>query len=158
MTRKILLAATAALGLAVSLGSAPSLAQSSDIIYMNSTNDITAGSRALRQNRTDKAIRLLERGLKQKIPAELKVVGFNDLCIAYRFTGELETAKENCDKAIALNARYWRAYNNRANIHYDQSNYLAAQADYATALRLNPKSALLQQNAGAIQALVISAK
>ncbi|MCH8862377.1 MAG: tetratricopeptide repeat protein [Proteobacteria bacterium] len=157
MTNKTLIVAAAALGLAVSLGSAPAFAQSSDVIYVNAADDISAGKRALRRNQTDNAIRLFERGLKKDIPGRLRVVGHNDLCIAYRFAGDLKAARENCDKAIALNARYWRAYNNRANIYYDQGNYLAAQADYETALRLNPKSKLLRQNAGAIQALVISA-
>lgn len=156
MTNKTLIVAAAALALAVSLGSAPSFAQSSDVIYLNAAEDISAGKRALRRNRTDDAIRLFERGLKKDIPGRMRVIGHNDLCIAYRFAGDLEAAKENCDKAIALNAKYWRAYNNRANIYYDQRNYLAAQADYETALRLNPKSKLLRQNAGAIQALVIS--
>ena len=157
MTNKTLIVAAAALGLAVSLGSAPSFAQSTDIIYVNVTNDIKAGGQALRQERTEDAIRLLERGLKQKIPEKLRVIGHNDLCIAYRFAGDPEAAKDNCGKAIALNRKYWRAYNNRANIHYDQGNYLAAQADYEAALRLNPKSKLLRQNAGAIQALLVSA-
>lgn len=158
MTRKTLIAAAAALGLAASFGSAPGFAQSGDVIYMNAAADIKAGKRALRRDRPAAAIRLLERGLKKPIPDRMRVVGHNELCIAYRFTGALDAAKAHCDKAIALRPGYWRAYNNRANIFYDQQNYLAAHADYETAMKLNPNSDLLRQNAGAIKALVISAK
>lgn len=146
MTRKTLIIAATALGMAVSLGSAPSFAQSTDVIYLNVTNDIKTGRRALRKGNMKRAIVLFERGLKQNIPAGLRVVGHSNLCVAYRLQRDYEAAKENCDRAIALNPRYWRAYNNRANIYHDQENYLAALSDYEAALEINPKADVVRQN------------
>lgn len=154
MTRKTLLLTAVTLGLAASFGSAPSFAQSHDIIYMNSADDIKAGRRALRQDQPAKAVRLLERGLKKNISERSRVVGLNGLCIAYRMDRKPEQAKESCSKAIALSPSYWRAYNNRANIHYDQKDYLAALADYEAALEINPKSDLVRQNLRAVKTSV----
>ena len=154
MTRKTLLLTAVTLGLAASFGSAPASAQSVDVIYMNAADDIRAGSRALRRNQPTDAIRLLEKGLKKNISENSRVAGLNGLCIAYRLDGDLEKAKENCSKAIALRPGYWRAYNNRANVYYDQENYLAALSDYETALEINPKSDLIRQNLRAVKTSV----
>lgn len=151
MTNKTLLLAAATLGLVASLGSAPAIAQSVDIIYMNANTDIQAGKRALRHNRPADAIRLLERGLKSNMSESMRVAGLNELCIAYRMDGDLEAAKENCSAAIALSPRYWRAYNNRANVFVDQDNYLAALKDYEAARVINPKSDLVRNNIRAIK-------
>lgn len=154
MTRKTLLLTAATLGLAASFGSASASAQSVDTIYVSAPSEISAGSRALRRNRPTEAIRYLEKGLKKNISQESRVSGLNGLCIAYRMDGALEKAKENCSKAIALRPGYWRAYNNRANVYYDQENYLAALSDYEAALEIKPKSKLVRQNLRAVKTSV----
>lgn len=136
---------------AASFASAPAFAQSVDTIYMHSGSEIKAGKRALRKGNIDRAIVLFEKGLDKKLPRATRVVGLNDLCIAYRLKGDQEAAKLNCDKAIELNPGYWQAYNNRANIYHDQKNYLAALSDYEAALDINPKADVARQNLRAIK-------
>jgi tetratricopeptide (TPR) repeat protein len=125
---------------------------------MRSADTLDDAMRALRHGDAGHAVELFEKGLKQELPRHLRVAGLSNLCIAYRMQGALEAAKESCSKAIALNANYWRAYNNRANVYYDQDNFLAALKDYETALEINPKAALVRQNIGAIKTLVTLAK
>lgn len=160
MTNKTLLSATRKLGittlgatlaLAASFASAPVVAQSVDTIFMHSATEISAGKRALRKGNMERAIVLFEKGLKKRLPERTRVVGLNDLCIAYRLNGDFEAAKESCSKAINLNPRYWRAYNNRANIYHDEQNYLAALSDYEAALAINPKADVTRQNIRAIK-------
>lgn len=158
MIRKPLLLAATTLALVAAFTSVPASAQSSDTFYLRSADTLNDARRALRHGNLDRATELFEKGLKQELPRHMRVAGLNNLCIAYRMNGDPEAAKESCGKALALNPGYWRAYNNRANVYYDQENYLAALKDYETALEINPKSGLIRQNIGAIKTLVTSAE
>lgn len=125
---------------------APAQAQEGKTIWVNATDPVLLGHKALRDGNPDKAIMLFERGLEEKLAGHRRVNALSDLCIAYNFTGQNDAALEACNEAIALNADYWRAYNNRANIYYDRGDYAAALADYEAAARLNPRSVAVRRN------------
>ena len=61
------------------------------------------------------------------------------LGIGYAIRGELETAIEYFDKAIAFNTENASAYANRGNIYLQQSQWDKALADYDRALEIYPK-------------------
>ncbi|GEM_PF-3300160 len=55
--------------------------------------------------------------------------------------GNYQESVTNYDKAIALNPKYARAYNNRGLAYNSLGNYQQAIADYDKAIELNPDSA-----------------
>ncbi len=61
------------------------------------------------------------------------------LGIGYAIRGELDTAIEYFDKAIAFNPEYASAYANRGNIYLQQSQWNKALADYNRAIEIYPK-------------------
>jgi len=67
---------------------------------------------------------------------------------------QLQTAIEDCDKAIELNPKYAEAYNNRGNGYASLGNYKRAIEDYNKALEINPKYPVAYNNrAGAYWSL-----
>ena len=73
------------------------------------------------------------------------------LGLGYAIRGELETAIEYFDKAIAFGPENTSAYANRGNIYLQQSQWDKALADYDQALEMNPKlSGRIYYNRGSI--------
>lgn len=139
-------AAAAFAGVTTLAMSAPLLAQSNSVIWMDGGNTVQSGQRALLNENPTRAVKLIKKGLKSKLPDGMRVAGLSDLCIAYQQLGEPEAAKTACDDAIEADPKFWRAYNNRANISYSQEDYLGALQDYEVALALNPSAWQIQHN------------
>ena len=121
-------------------------AGTSEIIRLHSSDLLTQGIRALRQGDMERAIVSLERFLKEPASRSNRVAAHNNLCIAYEYVGDLEAAVKQCSIAINLNPKYWRAYNNRGNVHLASGAYEAASADYQLALEINPRAKAAQEN------------
>jgi tetratricopeptide (TPR) repeat protein len=133
---------------AVMLVSAVPTAQAgtSEVIRLHTSDQLKQGIRALRQGDIERAITSLERFLKQPASTSNRVAAHNNLCIAYQYAGDLDAAVKQCDVAIKLNPKYWRAYNNRGNVHLEGGAYEAASADYNLALKINPKAKAVREN------------
>ncbi len=133
---------------AIMLVTAVPIAQAgtSEIIRLRSSDLLTQGIRALRQGDMERAIVSLERFLKEPASRSNRVAAHNNLCIAYEYVGDLDAAAKQCSIAIELNPKYWRAYNNRGNVHLASGAYDAASADYQLALEINPKAKAAQEN------------
>ena len=121
-------------------------AGTSEIIRLHSSDLLTQGIRALRQGDMERAIVSLERFLKEPASRSNRVAAHNNLCIAYEYVGDLDAAVKQCSIAINLNPKYWRAYNNRGNVHLASGAYEAASADYQLALEINPRAKAAQEN------------
>lgn len=121
-------------------------AGTTDVIRLHSSDLLSQGIRALRQGDMERAITSLERFLKEPASRSNRVAARNNLCIAYQYVGDLDAAAEQCSMAIALNPKYWRAYNNRGNVHLASGAYEAASADYQLALEINPKAKAAREN------------
>lgn len=121
-------------------------AGTTDIIRLHSSDLLSQGIRALRQGDMERAITSLERFLKEPASRSNRVAARNNLCIAYEYVGDLDAAAEQCSIAIELNPKYWRAYNNRGNVHLAGGAYKAASADYRLALEINPKAEAALEN------------
>lgn len=127
-------------------------AGTSEIIRLHSSDLLTQGIRALRQGDMERAITSLERFLKEPASRSNRVAARNNLCIAYEYVGDLDAAVEQCSIAIELNPKYWRAYNNRGNVHLAGGAYQAASADYQLALEINPKAKAARENLKLVEA------
>ena len=121
-------------------------AGTSEIIRLHSSDLLSQGIRALRQGDMERAIVSLERFLEEPASRSNRVAAHNNLCIAYEYSGDLEAAVKQCSIAIELNPKYWRAYNNRGNVHLAGGAYDAASADYQLALEINPKAKAAREN------------
>ena len=121
-------------------------ASTSSIIRIHSSDLLNQGIQALRQGNMERAITSLERYLKEPVSKRNRVVAHNNLCIAYHYSGDFGAAVEQCSIAIKLDPKYWRAYNNRGNVHLAGGSYDAASADYSLALEINPKAKAVQEN------------
>jgi len=61
-------------------------------------------------------------------------IRLTNLCTAYVVTGDLEKARETCDRAVAANGKYvGAAYNSRGVLHAISGDYISAIADFAKA-------------------------
>ncbi len=116
-----------------------------DIIDLHGSDLLNRGVRALKSGDMERAITSLERYIKNGRGRNV-AVAHNNLCIAYQYVGDLDAAVENCTTAIKLNPKYWRAYNNRGNVHFVAGALTEAFADYEAALRINPKSRAAREN------------
>ena len=121
-------------------------AGTTDIIWLHPSDLLRQGIRALHQGDLERAITSLERFLKEPASKSNRVAAHNNLCIAYQFVGDLEGAVKQCNIAIELNPKHWRAYNNRGNVHFAGGAYEAASADYQLALEIKPKAEVVLEN------------
>lgn len=121
-------------------------ANAADVIRIHSSDLLRQGITALRKGNMERAIVSLEKFLDQPASRSNRVAAHNNLCIAYHFAGDLDNAIEQCDLAIELNPKYWRAYNNRGNVHLTAGAYAEAGSDYETALDINPKARAAKEN------------
>lgn len=134
----------------------PALAQNVDTIQMHQNDVLAQAYRAMQRGDMEGAIGLSERALATDLTAAQTVIAHNNLCVALHMQGDLENAASHCTLALDVNPGYWRAYNNRANIFFDQERFADAEADYRRALQLNPESDTVRENLGLVRQLVVS--
>lgn len=90
---------------------------------------------AFKNNDTKQASALLKTAIKLE-PKEAHFHSLQgDIAMAQ---SNVTTAKRSFDKAISLNSEFYYYYLQRGKIHEKQNNRKAAQADYATSLKLLP--------------------
>ncbi|MEE8294169.1 MAG: tetratricopeptide repeat protein [Sphingomonadales bacterium] len=121
-------------------------ADTTQTIWLHPSELLDQGTQALRSGDYKRAIKSFKRFLKEPATKSSRVTAHSNLCIAYEFVGDLEAAVKQCNIAIKLNPKHWRAYNNRGNAHLAAGDYEAASADYQLALKINPKAEAVLEN------------
>ena len=110
------------------------------------TNPYAAdGVEALREGDAERALPLLQKGLKRSQSDRDFVIGLSNICAAYVLVGEPNTALTYCDRALEMKPRFWRALNNRALAYLAIDNLDKARADIELGLTLAPQSLNLKK-------------
>lgn len=115
-------------------------------LELSGSRYVERGRSALKKGNIKLAIKSYEMGIKGGLGRSDAQDAHNDLCVAYYFLAEYEVALEHCNAAIKMVPNYWVHYNNRANIYLMQGDLERAKKDYRKALRLHPKSDVIEQN------------
>lgn len=115
-------------------------------IEVRKSQYVERGRDSLKKGNIKAAIEEYERGLKGGLGKTDLQDTHNDLCVAYYFLAEYERALDHCNRAIKLVPNHWVHYNNRANIFLMQGDLELARKDYKKALKLHPKSDVIERN------------
>jgi tetratricopeptide (TPR) repeat protein len=141
--RKVIISSLLSLGLLAPMASVN--AHKYELI-VNGNSTLKVAREALKQGRFVKAIALYKRALRWVPSATGKVWAYNDLCVAHYLKTDLKEALGYCNQAIKLAPNKWIGHNNRANVLIAAGFVEEAQKAYEKALRLNPKSTIIQAN------------
>ncbi len=140
---KILISALLSLGFIVT--SAPVSAYKYELILSENAT-LKSARIALRKGKFKKAIRLYKIALKRDAGRVGNIIANTDLCVAHYLQSDLDIALEYCNKAIKLAPNQWISYNNRGNVLIAYGSFDEAEASYNKALKLYPKSEIIQKN------------
>ena len=109
---------------------------------------LAEGAAALNAGDVEEGVRLSLRGLEMaQGKRELKTAHSN-LCAGYLLMDKPHVALKHCDEAIAIDSRFWRAYNNRALVYLRLDRFEESEADVARGQALRPSSVKLKETRG----------
>jgi len=128
---------------------APPAAESSTVLGTNTY--LSAGAQALMVRNFAEGIELTLMGLRSESPRRTRALAFSNLCAGYVALEQYSLAVENCDAALKLRPRLWRAYNNRALAYLGQNRLSAARNDIEQGLAINPTSRTLTESRTLVQ-------
>ncbi len=103
------------------------------------------GVLALREGDAERALPLLQKGLKRAQGDRDFVIGLSNICAAYVLLGEFSTAVTYCDRGLEIKPRFWRAFNNRALAYLGMNDLEQAKRDIDAGLALAPQSLNLKK-------------
>ncbi|MEL7538652.1 MAG: tetratricopeptide repeat protein [Pseudomonadota bacterium] len=103
------------------------------------------GVEALREGDAERAVPLLQQGLKRAQGDRDFVIGLSNLCAAYVLLNEFNTALTYCDRALEMRPKFWRGLNNRALAYLGINDLPRAKADIDRAFELAPQSLNLKK-------------
>jgi tetratricopeptide (TPR) repeat protein len=103
------------------------------------------GALALMNGQWEKGIQLTQMGLSGTASNADRAAGLANLCAGYVATKNYQRALENCDLSLALVARNWRAWQNRAAANLALGHIDASMRDIEKGLAINPESQELQK-------------
>lgn len=115
-------------------------------LVLNQNQTLKNARIALRKGKFKKAIRLYKIALKRDAGEQGNIIANTDLCVAHYLQSDLEIALEYCNTAIKLAPNQWISYNNRGNVLIANGSFDEAEASYKKALKLFPKSEIIQKN------------
>ncbi|MEM1260795.1 MAG: hypothetical protein AAGH76_00215 [Pseudomonadota bacterium] len=120
------------------------------------------GLELLREGEPERALPLLQKGLKRARTDRDFVIGLSNICAAYVLLEEPYTALTYCDRALEMKPRFWRALNNRALAYLGMADLARAKADIDSATALAPESlnlkktrAIYERMANPVEPLII---
>ena len=102
------------------------------------------GANALMAGNAREGVRLTLTGLGTATNKRERLTGYANLCAGYVLLDDLQRALEYCNRALALDDRHWRSYNNRALIYVKLKRYSEAEEDIVAGQALNPQSVQLK--------------
>jgi tetratricopeptide (TPR) repeat protein len=130
-------------------GSAPG---ADSVAVIGANPHLANGARALFVRDYDSGIRHTLAGLKEEVAVGQRTAALSNLCAGYVGAQRYAEAVAACTEAIDLRRTNWRAFNNRAIAYFFQGNFVAARADLAAGLALNPDSGQLHKVQAMLQA------
>jgi tetratricopeptide (TPR) repeat protein len=107
---------------------------------------LAEGSQALERGRFEDGIRLTLAGLEEPASASDQAAGHSNICAGYAALKRWPEALEHCNKALELDRRNWRTYNNRAAVFVGLKQFDLAMTDVNTGLEIAPDSATLRKS------------
>ncbi|MBT76852.1 MAG: tetratricopeptide repeat protein [Gammaproteobacteria bacterium] len=113
---------------------------------------LSAGANALRIGDFEEGVSLTLDGLDASMTPRQRAIAFSNVCAGYIGLRQFAKALETCDKALDLNDRNWRIYNNRALALLNAGRIVAAREDIKKGFALNPGSSTLAKVANLIKA------
>ncbi len=106
--------------------------------------ELADGAHALLAGDYQEGIRLTRLGLDRAFNDRERQAGYSNLCAGYLRLKQWETALDYCNEALTINARNWRALNNRLLVYIMLEQYSAAKADLELAEEIAPNSRSVQ--------------
>ena len=110
--------------------------------------DLAEGAEALSVGDAEEGVRLSLRGLAMAQGARELKIAHSNLCAGYLLMDKPLTALKHCDEAIAIDPKFWRAYNNRALVYLRLDRFQESEADVAKGQALRPSSVKLKETRG----------
>jgi len=111
---------------------------------------LSAGVFALRMGNYEEGVSLILDGMDSAMTSRNRASAFNNLCAGYVGIRKFIKALEACNKALAINDRNWRIYNNHALALLNAGRIVAARDALEKGLALNPDSPTLAKVADMI--------
>lgn len=122
-------------------------ARSVEISTSPASGLINDGARALDRGDVERGVRLTKEALESHtLSSDVAAVGYNNLCVAYNNLRAYDRALDYCNRAINLNKRNWRFFNNRGTAKFGKGRLDGAIADYMRALKINRRADVLKRN------------
>jgi len=117
-------------------------------IYFSSNEFVKKGRKAIQQGQLEKAAMYYEKALKSKNQiGKYDMINLrSDLCVAYMYMERFEEALTQCKIGLDLMPNRWETLNNLGTLYLLQGDYENALIIYAKALKMKPKSSVLNQN------------
>ena len=140
------------IGLAIAGAAATALtdagpAQASETRTIIGSSLVNDGALALGRGKIAKAIDLTRQALDS---GDLKphdiAVAHSNLCAAFEALRAFQIALDHCTRAIDINGRNWRFYNNRGTARLGLGDIAGALVDYEKAKTLNPYHPVIDRN------------
>ena len=109
---------------------------------------LAEGATALNMGDAEEGVRLSLRGLEMAQGTRELKIAHSNLCAGYLLLDKPRVALKHCDEAIAIDPRFWRAYNNRALVYLRLDRFEESEADVAKGQSLRPSSVKLKETRG----------
>lgn len=113
--------------------------------------DLHDGAQALLNGDVDKGVELTLRGLEVAHGRRERQAALSNLCAGYLLLERFDDGLGYCDRALAENARNWRALNNRALIYMNLRRFDEAEADLDLAQEIAPHARTLKEARGMLR-------
>ena len=109
---------------------------------------LAEGADALTGGDAERGVALTEKGLAIAQGAFEEKAALSNLCAGYMMLGKLQKALDACDRVVAIDPDFWRAYNNRALVLIELGRFEESEADIARGQALRPTSKKLKLTRG----------
>jgi len=134
------------LTLLATAASADQLSQAQSATILGPTNQLLAdGSSALEAGRYEEGLRLTLAGLEQPNNPHDEASAHSNVCAGYAALKRWSEALEHCNRALELDHRNWRTFNNRAAVFVGLKMFDLAMTDVNAGLSLAPNSSTLKK-------------
>ena len=128
---------------------ASSIAPASAQMFGPGNGLVNDAAHALDRQQWDKGVEMIRRAFQSGdlMPSNMPAA-YNNLCIGLTGQRKFDDAIAACNKAVEMQPREWKFYNNRANIYFYLGQFDKALAEYYKAMTFSPGDNVLMTNIG----------